>query len=81
MGWESSDVVRIDLWSIPSRSNNGSLALVSCLSVGYKFASVLRCIGLVNDGVITENIVSVTIFFCDKLSKHATSCQNSAHVV
>ena len=27
----------------PSRSNNGSLALVSCLSGGYKFASVLRC--------------------------------------
>ena len=25
----------------PSRSNNGSLALVSCLSGGYKFASVL----------------------------------------
>ena len=32
MGWESSD---------PSRSNDGSLALVSCLSGGYKFASVL----------------------------------------
>ena len=26
---------------------NGSLALVSCLSGGYKFASVLRCVGLV----------------------------------
>ena len=25
----------------PSRSNDGSLALVSCLSGGYKFASVL----------------------------------------
>ena len=31
MGWESSDVVRFD----------GSLALVSCLSSGYKFALVL----------------------------------------
>ena len=31
----------------PSRSNDGSLALVSCLFGGYKFASVLRCIGLV----------------------------------
>ena len=31
----------------PSRSNDGSLALVSCLSGGYKFASVLRCVGLV----------------------------------
>ena len=33
----------------PSRSNDGSLALVSCLSGGYKFASVLQCIGLVRD--------------------------------
>ena len=31
----------------PSRSNDGSLALMSCLSGGCKFASVLRCIGLV----------------------------------
>ena len=31
----------------PSRSNDGSLALVSCLTGGYKFASDLRCIGLV----------------------------------
>ena len=30
-----------------SRSNVSSLALVSCLSGGYKFASVLRCVGLV----------------------------------
>ena len=30
----------------PSRSNNGSLALVSCLSSGYKLASVLQCVGL-----------------------------------
>ena len=29
------------------RSNDGSLALVSCLFSGYKFASVLRCVGLV----------------------------------
>ena len=40
MGWESSDVFRFDLG--PSRSNDGSLALVSCLFGGYKFASVLR---------------------------------------
>ena len=46
MGWESSDV-RFDLGAPPSRSNDGSLALVSCLSGGYKFASVLRCVGLV----------------------------------
>ena len=44
MGWESFDVVRFDLG--PSRSNDGSLAL-NCLSGGYKFALVLRCIGLV----------------------------------
>ena len=31
----------------PSRSNDGSLALVSCFSGGYKFALVLRCVGLV----------------------------------
>ena len=39
MGWESSDVFRFDLGSL-SRSNDGSLALVSCLFGGYKFASV-----------------------------------------
>ena len=32
----------------PSRSNDGLLALVSCLFGGYKFPSVLRCVGLVN---------------------------------
>ena len=41
MGWEYSDVFRFDLEAPPSRSNNGSLALVSCLFGGYKFASVL----------------------------------------
>ena len=46
MGWESSDV-RFDLWPSPSRSNNSSLALVSCRYGGYKFALVLRCVGLV----------------------------------
>ena len=40
MGWESSDVVRFHLWSPPSRSNDGSLASVSCLSGGYRFAYV-----------------------------------------
>ena len=38
---------RILPWTPPLRSNNVSLALVSCLSGGYKFASVLRCVGLV----------------------------------
>ena len=28
-------------WAPPSKSNDGSLALVSCLFSGYKFASVL----------------------------------------
>ena len=46
MGWESSDVFRFDLGPL-SRSNDGSLALVSCLFGGYKFASVLQCVGLV----------------------------------
>ena len=46
MGWESSDI-RFDLWPPPSRSNDGSLASVSYRSGGYKFASVLRCVGLV----------------------------------
>ena len=37
-----------DLTLGPSfKVNNGLLALVSCLSGGYKFASVLRCVGLV----------------------------------
>ena len=40
VGWESSDV-RFDLWPSPSRSNDGSLALVSCLSGGYRFVSVV----------------------------------------
>ena len=40
MGWESSDV-RFDLWPLWEKSNDGSLALVSCLSGGYRFASVL----------------------------------------
>ena len=40
MGWESSDVFRFDLGPL-SRSNDGSLALVSCLFGRYKFASVL----------------------------------------
>ena len=39
MGLESSGVVRFDLWSL--WSNDGSLALVSCLSGGYKFESVV----------------------------------------
>ena len=36
MGWESSRVIF-----------DGSLALGSCLSGGYKFASVLQCVDLV----------------------------------
>ena len=40
----------LDLTFDPSlRSNDGSLALVSCLSSGYRFASVVRCVGLVFD--------------------------------
>ena len=46
--WAGNLVVWSDLTlAPPSRSNNGSLALVSCLSNGYKFASVFRCVGLV----------------------------------
>ena len=33
-------------------SNDGSLALVSYLSSGYSFASVLRCVGLVSFSAI-----------------------------
>ena len=37
-----------DLTFGPSfKVNDGSLALVSCLAGGYSFASVLRCVGLV----------------------------------
>ena len=42
MGWESSDVVRFNLWPL---LQGQTMALVSFLSGGYKFASVLRCIG------------------------------------
>ena len=38
---------QISPWAPPLRSNDGSLPLVSCLFGGYKFASVLRCVGLV----------------------------------
>ena len=49
MGWESFDVVRFDLGPLL----HGSLALVSCLFGGYKFASVLRCVGLVFPLILT----------------------------
>ena len=42
MGCESFDVVSFELWPLL-----GSLALVSCRFGGYKFALVLRCVGLV----------------------------------
>ena len=41
MGWESSDVFRFDLGPLLQGKNYGSLALVSFLSGGYKFALVL----------------------------------------
>ena len=47
MGWESSDVDRFGLGAPRSRSNDGPLALMSCLSGGYKFVLVLQCVGLV----------------------------------
>ena len=40
MGLGFSELVRFGLGSLPY---DGSLALVSCLSGGYKLASVLRC--------------------------------------
>ena len=48
MGWEFSDVFRFDIGPL-SRLNDGSLALVSCLFGGYKFASVLQCVGLIQN--------------------------------
>ena len=54
MDWESSDVFIFDLGPL-SRSNNGSLALISCLFSGYKFALVLRCVGLVYNVFVTFN--------------------------
>ena len=41
MGWESFAVFSFDLGNLPQGQTIGSLALVSCLSGGYKFASVL----------------------------------------
>ena len=63
VGWESSDV-RFDLWPPPSRSNNGSLALVSCLSGGYRFALVLRCVGLV---LLANALMSSRLDCCNSL--------------
>ena len=42
MGWESSGVVRFDLGLLLQGQT-----MVSCLFSGYKFALVLRCVGLV----------------------------------
>ena len=46
--WAENLLMFSDLTLVPpSRSNDGSLALVSCLFDGYKFASILQCVGLV----------------------------------
>ena len=47
MGWESSDVVRFGLGPLFSRSNYGSLALVSCLSGGYILHQFSDGLGLI----------------------------------
>ena len=41
-----------------SRSNDGSLALVSCLFGGYKFALFLRCVDLVILGFLMADTSS-----------------------
>ena len=66
MGWESSDVFRFGLGPL-SRSNDGSLALVSCLFGGYKFVLALRCIGLV---ATLQFYYAVTL--CTMLKLHQT---------
>ena len=44
----AGNLLMSDLTFGPSfKVNDGSLALVSCLSGGYRFASVLQCVGLV----------------------------------
>ena len=46
--WAGNLLMWSDLTFDPSsRSNNNSLALVSCVSCGYKFTLVLRCVGLI----------------------------------
>ena len=46
--WAGNLMMWTDLTLGPSsRSNDDTLALMSCLSSGYKFASALRCLGLV----------------------------------
>ena len=48
ISWAENLLVLSDLTFFPpSRLNDGSLALVSCLSGGYRYASVLQCVGLV----------------------------------
>ena len=46
MGWESDDVVRFGPGP-PSRSNDGSLASVSCLFCGYNLHRLSDVLGLV----------------------------------
>ena len=50
MDWESSDVIRIDLWSLLQ----GQTIVTND---GYKFALVLRCVGLVC-------VEKCSIYFC-----------------
>ena len=45
--WAGNLLMWSDLTLGPSFKVKRRLALVSCLSCGYKFASVLRCVGLV----------------------------------
>ena len=47
MAWESSDVVRFDLGSPHSRSNDGSLSLMSCRFGGHNLHWFSDALGLV----------------------------------
>ena len=62
------------IWPLapPSRSNDGLLALVSCLSGGYRFASVLWCVGLVKFANLYDLSNSCNTFLIAKLLHNRT---------
>ena len=84
--WAGNLLMWSDLTLAPSRSNNGSLALVSCLSGGYKFASVLRCLGLVSLGLHTifntiTHLLSDILFALVKILSHLFFEKRSLHAI
>ena len=68
ISWAGNLLMLLDLTFAPppSRSNDGSLGLVSYFSGGYKFASFLRCVGL----FCTHHNLSSDIFYATVLRQN-----------